>query len=387
MCVVFVEDAIQALGWGYCSLPRRLSLGLSRNLSSPTLLAGKERLREESKERLQGRLGIRITELTSQFISEGMMSQEFTFRLAQTSDFDEILKLSEEVYAGHDYLPLRFHTWMNMENLDVMLAFSGEKLVSLVACSVVDDGKTHVTRAARTLREFRGRGIYRQLLQAMEDFVRTKFPSVLRRRFIIPEEKATTSFEELAKPDTLVCFVEKATIQSRQFSLSTVDCVEIQSCTMDYLCSVIFSSPLVKKLFLDGIIVVDCNPLEPVRSNIDYLIQEYGDIYVAVEKSTDDASPKSVSFGLLSPRVKYNRWTMTTYCSDSVLYEAHLLHQLKRACEVIKGDFFFSSSQDKTLTNSGRRALKELLDMKIDEDLSKTYNRMRLYEVTKSTSY
>lgn len=295
------------------------------------------------------------------------MSQELTFRLAQTGDFDEILKLSEEIYGGHDYLPLRFHTWMNMKNLDVMLAFSGEKLVSLVACSVVDDGKTHVTRAARTLREFRGRGIYKQLLQAMEDFVRTKFPSVLRRRFIIPEEKATTSFEELAKPDTLVCFVEKAAIQSRQFS-STVDCVEIQSCTMDYLCSVIFSSPLVKKLFLDGIIVVDCNPLEPVRSNIDYLIQEYGDIYVAVEKSTDDSSPRSVSLGLLSRRVKYNRWAVAIYSNDSVLYEAHLLHQLKRArgyqrrflFHFISGQNihkFWPKSVERTFTHGNRRRI------------------------------
>ena len=314
------------------------------------------------------------------------MSQELTFRLAQASDFDEILKLSEGIYEGHDYLPLRFHTWMNMENLDVMLAFSGEKLVSLVACCIVDDGKTYVTRAARTLREFRGRGIYKQLLQAMENFVRTKYPSVVRRRFV-KEEKATLSFKELWTPETLVCFVEKATIQSHQFS-STVDSVEIQSCTMDYLSSVIFSSPLAKKLFPDDIIVVDYIPIEPVRSNIDYLIQEYGDVYVAVEKSTDDSSPRSVSLGLLSPRVKYNRWSVAIYsCNDSVLYEAHVLHQLKRACEVIKGDFFFISSQDKTLTNSGRRVLKELLLMEKDEDLSEIGNTVRLYEVTKPTSY
>ena len=313
------------------------------------------------------------------------MSKELTFRLAQTSDFDEILKLSEGIYEGHDYLPLRFHTWMNMENLDVMLAFSGEKLVSLVACCIVDDGKTYVIRAARTLREFRGRGIYKQLLQAVDNFVRTKFPSVMRQRFIIVE-KATPSFKELATPDTFACFVEKATIQSHQFS-STVDSVEIQSCTMDYLCSVIFSSPLAKKLFPDDIIVVDYIPIEPVRSNIDYLIQEYGDVYVAVEKSTDDSSPRSVSLGLLSPRVKYNRWSVAIHSNDSVLYEAHLLHQLKRACEVIKGNFFFISSQDKTLTNSGRRVLKELLLMEKDEDLSEIGNTVRLYEVTKPTSY
>ena len=326
-------------------------------------------------------VGVAITETANHFISEGAMSQELTFRLAQTSDFDEILKLSEGIYEGHDYLPLKFHTWMNMENLDVMLAFSGDKLVSLVACCIVDDGKTYVIRAGRTLREFRGRGVYKQLLQAMENFVRTKYLSVVRRRLVM-EEKATPSFKEPWTPETLVCFVEKPTIRSDQFS-SRVDSVEIQSCTMDYLFSVIFSSPLAKKLFPDDIIVVDYIPIEPVRSNIDYLIQEYGDVCVAVENATYHSSP---SLGLLSPRVKYNRWSVAIYSNDSVLYEGHLFLQLKRACEVIKGDFIFISSQDKTLANSGRRVLKELFHLEKDEDLSDIGNTVRLYEVTKPTS-
>ena len=91
---------------------------------------------------------------------------------------------------------------------------------------------------------------------------------------------------------------------------------------MDYLFSVIFSSPLAKKLFPDDIIVVDYIPIEPVRSNVDYLIQEYGDVCVAVENATNHSSP---SFGLLSPRVKYNRWSVAIYSNDSVLYEGHLL--------------------------------------------------------------
>ena len=40
----------------------------------------------------------------------------------------------------------------------------------------------------------------------------------------------------------------------------------------------------------------------------------------------------------------------------------------------------------KTLANSGRRVLKELLHMEKDEDLSDIGNTVRLYEVTNSTS-
>ena len=87
------------------------------------------------------------------------MNTQLTFRLAQTSDFDEILKLSEGVYDGQDYLPVRFHNWMQMDNVAVMLAHASEKLVGLVQCSVVDDGRTAVRKAARTSLEFRGQGL------------------------------------------------------------------------------------------------------------------------------------------------------------------------------------------------------------------------------------
>ena len=87
------------------------------------------------------------------------MTTELTFRLAQTRDFDEILKLSEGVYDGQDYLPIRFHNWMQMDNVAVMLAHSSEKLVGLVQCSVVDNGRTAVRQAARKSTEFRGQGV------------------------------------------------------------------------------------------------------------------------------------------------------------------------------------------------------------------------------------
>ena len=72
------------------------------------------------------------------------MILDLTFRLAKPSDFDEILKLPEGIYDGLDYLPFRYHTWMKMENVAVMLAYYGEKLVSLIACSIVDEGRTAI---------------------------------------------------------------------------------------------------------------------------------------------------------------------------------------------------------------------------------------------------
>lgn len=114
--------------------------------------------------------------------------------------------------------------------------------------------------------------------------------------------------------------------------------------------------------------------MEPLRSNIDYLQQEI-DLYFAVEKCSDNDFPRSVSFGVLSPRVKYVRWNVNVYTSDPVLYEAHLLHQFQRAREVIKGFFTF---QDESLTKQGVRVLQERLQLQLDEEMSKT--TAKLYE-------
>ena len=101
-----------------------------------------------------------------------------------------------------------------------------------------------------------------------------------------------------------------ATLRSQQ--VATMNSVKIQSCSMDYLCDVIFSRPVTQKLFPDNVIVVEYFPIEPLRSNIDYLMREE-DLYFAIEKCTNDVPPRSVSFGVLSPRVKFMHWCATVY--------------------------------------------------------------------------
>ncbi|XP_078345588.1 histidine N-acetyltransferase-like [Oculina patagonica] len=295
-----------------------------------------------------------------------MMNLEPIFRLARPNDFDEILKLSEGVYDGHDYLPFRYHTWMKMKNVAVMLAYYGEKLVGLVACSVVDDGRTWVARAGRTLKEFRGQGVTKGILQAIRNqLVRRHFPNVYRQ--LLARERFNPSLRKIAHQDVLRFSVLKGTLRSGQFHVIK-NSVQINVCTKEYLCDVVFSTTVAQKLFPDNIILVEKIPIKPIRSNIDFLTTE-NDVYFAVERCIDGALPRSVSFGLLSPRVKMVHWSVTVYTSDPVLYEAHLLHQLKRACEVIKGDFIFHSFHDKSLTNHGRRVLKEKLQVEFEEEL------------------
>ena len=111
------------------------------------------------------------------------MECPLTFRLAQPGDFNAVVKLSEGIYTGHDYLPLTFHKWLQRDNLAVILAYSDDKLVGLQACFVVDEGRTLIPRAERILAEFRGQGLVRQLREFARKYVREHFPSLQRERF------------------------------------------------------------------------------------------------------------------------------------------------------------------------------------------------------------
>jgi len=106
------------------------------------------------------------------------MKCPLTFRLAQSGDFNAIVRLSEGIYNGHDYLPFTFHKWLQRDDLTVLLAYSGDKLVGLEACFVVDEGRTFIRRAERILAELRGQGLVRQLREYARKYVREHFPSL-----------------------------------------------------------------------------------------------------------------------------------------------------------------------------------------------------------------
>ena len=287
------------------------------------------------------------------------MNTQLTFRLAQTSDFDEILIMSEGVYDGQDYLPVRFHNWMQMDNVAVMLAHTSEKLVGLVQCSVVDDGRTAVRRAARTSLEFRGQGVYKRLSKAMNEFVRRRYPDVQREIF------TSIACPSPAREITQMTNIRTSAVNKKLFALSSIKVnfsYQIEPCTKEYLCDTIFSSPVAQNLFPDNYIVLDWIPMEASRSNINIFQHELGhDFYFAVDKCGEDGIHRSVSFGALSPRVECTNWNVTIYTSDPYLYEAQVTHQLQHAFNVVEDEFFISFIQDKSLSNRGRRLLRECL--------------------------
>ena len=300
-----------------------------------------------------------------------------TLRLAQSDDFDEIVKLSEGIYEGHDYLPLTFHQWLQRDNMAVTLAHSGNKLIGLAAYSVVDDYRTLIRRAARTHPDFRGQGCLLKLREYGIKHAKERFPKLQRVRFTSYFDGVNSQHHTKLLEWDIASYHVGRKFCNNQALTSMKNSVEIKPCSREYVSKMILSSPATRKLFPNNVLLVNSSlPLEPLRSNIDHMLQESSELFV--EKCTDNTFPRSFSVGTFSPRMKFIDWLTTVYTDDPVLFEAHLLHQFKRAYEFIGRDFVFITYHDKSLTEVTKNLMEEQLQLKAcDFNHSKT---LKLYQ-------
>ncbi len=315
------------------------------------------------------------------FSQKGVVQRkELTFRFAESRDFDAVVKLSKGHFNGYDYLPVVYHDWLEMDNLDIMLAHLGKKLVGLGACFIVDDAKTFVLTGGRVMPGFHGRGVLGGLIKAVEDHVRGKFPRVSRQRLVTSSNlDSKYLWRQILEYNALFYDVtESAGI------LSTDKESTIESCTKEFFSKVILSSPVTRRLLPSNVLIIDWCPYEPLQSNMDYILGGH-DLHFFVEKRTDPegADPVSFSHGIRGLRAKRVEWLATIYTDDLDLFEAHLLHQFKHACELIKGQFTFSVSlQHKRKSEAGcvQRMLGDILKLKGNTDHINVNKTVRLYE-------
>ena len=60
-----------------------------------------------------------------------MMSDEVSFRLATHADYRAVIDINTDIFGGHDYLPILYHTLLRDKNVTMMLAEVNGKVVSL----------------------------------------------------------------------------------------------------------------------------------------------------------------------------------------------------------------------------------------------------------------
>ena len=195
-----------------------------------------------------------------------------TLRPADADDFDEIVKLSEGIYAGHDYLPLIFHQWLQRDNIVVILAHCGARLVGLEAYFVVDDGRTLIHRAGRVHPDYRGQGIFKQVGEYSIKHAKEHYANIQRKRFV------SIRNTEIPDPRKLLELHIEAYNIGKEFcdklkATALTNSMEIKTCAPDYFANIIESLPT--RLFTkNSIFLSNRCPFERLRSNVNHISRE-----------------------------------------------------------------------------------------------------------------
>ncbi|XP_040271785.1 histidine N-acetyltransferase-like isoform X2 [Bufo bufo] len=103
---------------------------------------------------------------------------DFEFVLATEKEFEEVVSISHGIYGGLDYLPSRYHSWVNEKDRMVVLAKKAGDVIGLLSMFVVDGGETALLEGLRVAPWERGRGVAGVLQRFCCQLVKHRYPNV-----------------------------------------------------------------------------------------------------------------------------------------------------------------------------------------------------------------
>ncbi|EDO48972.1 predicted protein [Nematostella vectensis] len=273
--------------------------------------------------------------------------------------------MSQGIYSGHDYLPCIFIEWLNQPSRLIFVAEVGGKLVGLRAINIIDDGKTFISQGLRIHPDFRGLGLSSRLIAEVHDYIRKKYPSVVRERFTTKSD----NIERLAiqkkqgdravlDQDILAYHIPKNFLGNISEHSTVQSSIKLHPYSKQDT-EVILRESVANTLFQDNTLIIDWEPFEALRSNIDCIFQEWDCLFAdrSASECRDGKWPKSFSHGRRSERVDCVHWVATIYTDDPVLFTAHVLRQLKAACGITRDKFVFSTFHRPDMTEHGKQLL------------------------------
>ena len=302
------------------------------------------------------------------FISKGF-KMELNVRSATIEDFPAVLEMSEGIYQGHDDTPQLFKQWLQRDNIVVLVATNGEKAIGLCAVCIVDEGQTFFSRGFRIHPLFRGKGFGTKFVMAVRQFVRNRFPNVIRERYTMGNTHharlaiATKMGDKLLYEQDSYAFVVKwDTFQVSKLGLFASHMSLVCQYDVEKFKVALHRN---QEIFKQDIILADYMPYQAIPSNVNLCI-EPGD-YLFTDAPQKDQL-RSLSHGRINPTAIFTQWVVTLFGNDIALFQGHLLINLKTACENIQGDIIFriSHDRDKLLKDTAVKLLQETLGQEME---------------------
>lgn len=147
---------------------------------------------------------------------------DLEFVLATEKEFEEIVSMSHGIYGGLDYLPSRYHSWVNEKDRMVVLAKKKGDVIGLLSMFVVDGGETALLEGLRVAPWERGRGIAGVLQRFGCQLVKHRYPSVKVMRLTRDDKltpKELNKYKVIAKQGILLVHFNAPELSSRLSSI------------------------------------------------------------------------------------------------------------------------------------------------------------------------
>lgn len=296
--------------------------------------------------------------------------KDIVVRRASRSDYDAIVEMSQGIYAGHDYFPCVFLQWLKKENRVVFVAELDKKVIGLRAIHIVDDGKTFISQGLRIHPSYRGKGFSSLLINAVHEFIRKHYPTVVRERFTTKSDNVERLAIQkkygdgmLLKQDILAFHVN----EDFSFPSSFKSSIKLKHYNKDDIGQVVLDKAVANVLFKESVHIIDWEPFDANSANLDDVVEE--EDFMLADRGPEEYThrrvpPKSFSHGRASARVEHLHWVVSIYADDPYLFRAHVFEQLKKSCETVKGKFIFSTFHDSTYSSHIKHFLEDEIGLR-----------------------
>ncbi|XP_040271781.1 histidine N-acetyltransferase-like [Bufo bufo] len=116
---------------------------------------------------------------------------QIDFVPAAAEDYEEVMSISGGIYNGTDYLPFRYHKWLEERQRRMFLGKCEGKVVGFESFILVDDGTTAVVEGLRVAPWIKGRGVAGLIQRFCLDTLHSDHPEVKRIRLTRAENPPT----------------------------------------------------------------------------------------------------------------------------------------------------------------------------------------------------
>ncbi|XP_078585463.1 putative N-acetyltransferase 16 [Branchiostoma floridae x Branchiostoma japonicum] len=275
-----------------------------------------------------------------------------TLTEAKHSDYDAVMEiaLTNTFRDGFDYLPARFHQYVDDPDVFMVLVERGGILEGINVYMFNDDGEALLLKTGRQNPRFRGKETSRRGRQSLP---------MIFKEFLLPRCKPTTLLQgvveghrmelrklileymgfwgnEKCNLDVMYFQSEVSAINGSLASYNTTPLPPLtpyQPPDLQRLLPPAFSAAVLP----EGRVLVDWDPYKLSESNMKKFVQ--AGLYILVD-STEPAA-KSLSFGgsYMTPRGRL--YHIDVHCKDEGLCKAHILNHVKKACSQYTGMITF----------------------------------------------